>query len=372
MEMYKTKDWEKFDQDWVKGIQENLICWYRQNHRKLPWRETQNPYAIWVSEVMLQQTRVETVIPYFQQFMEKFPTVEALAKAHEEEVLKAWEGLGYYSRARNLHRGAKVVAEHYGGRIPHRLKEIKKIPGIGSYTAGAILSIAYGQPVPAVDGNVMRVFSRVFCVQEDIGGEKTKKEMEKIGAVVIPPENPSFFNQGLMELGALICTPIAPKCIACPIFEACCARQKGIQHELPIKKKKTKVKEVFLEVGLVWKGDKLLITKRPGDSLLAGLWGFPAVEREKGWERGKSIRQELKDTYGMEVTGAKHVLDATHIFTHLKWHMEVYVACFMEEAKIEYPPVQWVTLKEIKQYPIPTAFRKVLKKIKEIDDCGKI
>ncbi|MBB6215776.1 A/G-specific adenine glycosylase [Anaerosolibacter carboniphilus] len=364
MVMYKADDWKDLDRERILCIQKQLIDWYEKNHRKLPWRETRDPYHIWVSEVMLQQTRVDTVIPYFLNFIGKFPTIEVLAQAHEEEVLKAWEGLGYYSRVRNLQRGAKVVMSQYGGLVPKELQEIKKIPGIGPYTAGAILSIAYDKAVPAVDGNVMRVFSRLFCIDYDISDGKTRREMEQIGNVVVPEENPSFFNQGLMELGALICTPLSPKCIACPVYGQCRAAQKGIQNELPIKKKKQAVKEVELEVALAWKEDKVLLMKRPTEGLLASLWTFPSAVREEGWEPGNSIIQELKEQYGMTVENIAYLFDAHHVFTHLKWNMKVYGCNLASEEKLEYPQVQWVTLDEIKDYAIPTAFKKVLNKIK--------
>jgi A/G-specific adenine glycosylase len=364
MATYRIDDWKYLDKTRILSIQRQLIDWYGKNHRKLPWRDTRDPYYIWVSEVMLQQTRVDTVIPYFLNFIEKFPTIEALAQAHEEAVLKAWEGLGYYSRVRNLQRGARVVMAQYDGLVPNNLHEIRKIPGIGPYTAGAILSIAYDKPVPAVDGNVMRVFSRLFCIENDIADGKTKNEMEKIGNVVVPEDNPSFFNQGLMELGALICTPLSPKCVACPIYGKCCAAEKGIQNELPIKKKKQAAKDVALEVALVWKKDKLLLMKRPTDGLLASLWAFPAVEKEGSWEPGTSIMQELKEHYGVTVGKIAYAFDAHHVFTHLKWNMKVYDCELSAEEKIEYPQIQWVTLEETKNYAIPTAFMKVLKKIK--------
>ncbi len=364
MATYTIDDGQYLDKTKILFMQRQLIDWYVKNHRKLPWRETRDPYYIWVSEVMLQQTRVDTVIPYFLNFIDKFSTVEALAKADEEEVLKAWEGLGYYSRVRNLQKGARVVMSQYGGVVPDNLYEIRKIPGIGPYTAGAILSIAYDKSVPAVDGNVMRVFSRLFCIKDDIAVGKTRNEMEKIGSVVVPEGNPSFFNQGLMELGALICTPLSPKCETCPVYEHCCAAEKGMQNELPVKTKKQAAKEVALEVALVWKKDKLLLMKRPTDGLLASLWAFPVVEKEESWEPGNSIIQELKEQYGVTVEKIAYAFDAHHVFTHLKWNMKVFDCELSAEKTIEYPQIQWVTLEETRNYAIPTAFMKVLKKIK--------
>ncbi|WZL72151.1 A/G-specific adenine glycosylase [Clostridiaceae bacterium 35-E11] len=367
MQNYSLGDWQSIDQQKVAWIQQHLIQWYEKNHRQLPWRERKNPYDIWISEVMLQQTRVETVISYFLNFMNKFPNIEILAQADEEEVLKAWEGLGYYSRARNIHRGAKMIVSDYNGQIPHTMEEIQKIPGIGPYTAGAVLSIAYGKPVPAVDGNVMRVFSRLFYIVEDIGEGRTRKEMEKLGEIMVSHRNPSFFNQGLMELGALICTPTSPKCIACPVYQQCSARKEGVQGTLPIKKKKNKTKTVELEVGFVWEKDRFLITKRPSEGLLANLWALPAVEREENEQRGKSITLELKNTYGIEAGQGNFLFEKKHIFTHLKWRIMVYAFYVPIQPLIDYPEIQWITWDEVREYAFPIAFMKVIKAFKKTD-----
>ncbi|WP_053955336.1 A/G-specific adenine glycosylase [Inediibacterium massiliense] len=366
MSFYKFGDYENVSSKVIKEIQINLIDWYMKNHRKLPWRENQNPYYIWISEVMLQQTRVETVIPYFLNFINKFPNIKALANANEEDVLKAWEGLGYYSRAKNLHRGAKMICDEFLGLIPKNQKEIQKIIGIGPYTAGAILSIAYDQPVPAVDGNVMRVFSRLFYIKEDIGANKTRKEMERLGEVLVSRENPSFFNQALMELGAMICIPKNPKCIACPLFSQCMGRKLGVQHTLPIKNKKIKKREVNLEVALLWNENKFFIVKRSSQGLLANLWALPSVEREKNIEEGKTIILELEENYGMIVEKEKFLFQKEHIFTHLKWNMKVYLYKLIKSSIVEYPENGWIDKEEIEKYTFPTAFMKILKEIKKL------
>lgn len=224
----------------ILNFQRDLVDWYKMNQRDLPWRADQDPYKVWVSEIMLQQTRVDTVIPYFNRFLGLFPTLEALAEADEEKVLKAWEGLGYYSRVRNLQTAVKEVAEQYGGRVPDTPEDISKLKGVGPYTAGAILSIAYGVPEPAVDGNVMRVLSRILLIEEDIGKAKSRTLFEKAVRELISKEDPSSFNQALMELGALICTPKSPACLICPVHEHCRAFEQGRQRELPVKEKKQK------------------------------------------------------------------------------------------------------------------------------------
>ena len=364
MGAYKINDWQNLKTEDINELQHALISWFEKNHRQMPWRETINPYYTWISEVMLQQTRVDTVIPYFLRFIDKFPTVKQLAKADEEEVLRLWAGLGYYSRAKNIHRGAKLICEVYDGKIPENQKELLKIPGIGSYTAGAILSIAYGKPAAAVDGNVMRVFSRLFLVYADISEGSTKKEMEKLGEAVVSANNPSAFNQGLMELGALICTPNSPKCSSCPLSFICRARRAGVQESLPVKKKKEAVKSVNMELGLLQKGDKVLLTKRPPEGLLANLWALPAVEGTADGNAGRSIVMELQESYGIETSDPEPVVEKSHVFTHMKWNMQLFRLKLLSMSDIDYPEIQWVSLKEIDQYAIPTAFLKVIKEIK--------
>src|SRR6478735_6794307 len=256
-----------------KAFQSDLISWFKQEQRDLPWRKDQDPYKVWVSEIMLQQTRVDTVIPYFNRFIEQFPTVEALSKAEEEKVLKAWEGLGYYSRARNLHSAVKEVHEKYGGQVPDNPKEISSLKGVGPYTAGAILSIAYGIPEPAVDGNVMRVLSRILLIKDDIAKPKTRKVFEEIVREIISIENPSYFNQGLMELGALICIPKNPSCLLCPVREHCRGYAEGVQKELPVKSKAKAPKMVPIVAGVLQTEDgRYVINKRPSTGLLANMW----------------------------------------------------------------------------------------------------
>src|SRR5690625_3988866 len=222
----------------------DLLQWYKENKRELPWRKTVDPYKIWVSEIMLQQTKVDTVIPYYENFMKQSPTIYDLAAADEQEVLKMWEGLGYYSRARNLYSAAKEVVANYEGKVPKNREKIGQLKGIGPYTRGAILSIAFNQPEPAVDGNVMRVLSRVLLIEENINEQKVKTKFESIVKEIISKEDPSSFNQGLMEIGALICTPKNPACLLCPIQQHCRALQKGMAEHLPIKLKKKRQKEV--------------------------------------------------------------------------------------------------------------------------------
>ena len=342
--------------EYKQQFKENLVAWFESEKRDLPWRHTKEPYKIWVSEVMLQQTRVDTVIPYYNRFTEKYPTIHHLADAPEEELLKMWEGLGYYSRVRNLQAGVKEVVERYGGVVPKTREEISQLKGVGPYTAGAVLSIAYGVPEHAVDGNVMRVLSRVLNIDADIALPKTKKIFEEAVMQLIDENNPSSFNQGLMELGALICTPTSPKCLLCPVRENCTAFQHGDPSSLPVKSKKTKTKtiayKVFVAVDAV---GNVLIEKRNSEGLLANMWQFPMVEEKDGH---KAI-QEFKKQYGVKVEeGMLKLLEFKHVFSHLVWEMEAYLV-YVESFE------QWannkilVSQQQLEQLPLPVPMQKI-------------
>ena len=272
----------------IKQFQEELLYWFERNMRDLPWRKDRDRYKIWVSEVMLQQTKVDTVIPYFERFIRKYPTLQSLAELPLDDVLKEWEGLGYYSRARNLHSAVQEVQTRYAGKVPDTLEEISTLKGVGSYTAGAILSIAYGKREPAVDGNVLRVFSRIFNLQEDILKASTKRLVEKIVKELIPEGSASYFNQAVMELGALICTPKSPECGVCPVRPMCMANQLGIQQTLPIRQRKKKPRLAHMVAGVVAHEGYILIRQRPDHGLLARLFEFPNLEYKR-----ESIRLKL-------------------------------------------------------------------------------
>lgn len=338
---------------------QQLLDWYINNHRKLPWRETSDPYLIWISEVMLQQTQVDTVINYYNKFIHIFPNVSALALAEEDQVLKLWEGLGYYSRAKKLMACAKVLVEQYGGVFPQDYEEIQKLPGIGPYTAGAVLSIAFNLAVPAVDGNVMRVFSRYFNIVADISDPKSKKIFEE-KVISLLPENRSFFNQGLMELGATICTPKKTKCESCPIAQDCKALKLGKINELPVKTKKVKKVTKQVAIAYVRFEDKVFITKRSADGLLGGgLWGFPLLEGEEA-PSPEALSWELENNWGLHITLVKKGITTKHIFTHILWEIQVYEFEAMVEKVIDYPQVCWVSEERLNDYPFPTAFKKLI------------
>lgn len=278
------------DQELLAQLPELLLRWYDQSARVLPWREDPTPYRVWVSEIMLQQTRVEAVRPYYERFLEAFPTVEALAGAPEDRLLKQWEGLGYYNRARNLRRAAQVIVERYGGQVPASFEELRSLPGIGDYTAGAVASIAFQIPVPAVDGNVLRVISRVLCRYDNILDPRVKRRTERELRQVLP-QRVGDFNQSLMELGALVCLPGGPpKCLVCPLRQVCRGRAQGVAEELPMKAKakprRREDRTVFL---LVSREGRLALSRRPDQGLLAGLWELPAAEGALSREGGPRV-----------------------------------------------------------------------------------
>ncbi|MBQ7796601.1 MAG: A/G-specific adenine glycosylase [Lachnospiraceae bacterium] len=331
-----------------------LLSWYREHKRALPWRENKDAYRIWISEIMLQQTRVEAVKPYFFRFMEHFPTVEALANAPDEELLKCWEGLGYYSRARNLKKAAGVIMEQHGGKLPASKEELLALPGIGSYTAGAIASIAYEIAAPAVDGNVLRVLSRVTGSYDDILKQSTKKKMENLVSEVIKSGEAGDFNQALIEIGAIVCVPNgAPLCDSCPFYTVCAAREKGLIDEIPVKtpKKKRRIEEKT--VLLLQYGEKIAIRKRSAEGLLASLYEFVNVP-------GKLGEDEVEAMFEKPVT-MEPLPDAKHIFSHVEWHMGGYLVSVSEVPKaLENEggePMIFVTWEELREkYPIPAAF----------------
>lgn len=344
---------------------QDLIGWFNEEMRDLPWRKDQDPYKVWVSEIMLQQTRVDTVIPYFNRFIDQFPTIEALSMAEEEKVLKAWEGLGYYSRARNLHSAVKEVHEKYGGQVPDDPKEISSLKGVGPYTAGAILSIAYGIPEPAVDGNVMRVLSRILLIRDDIAKPASRKIFEQAVRELISHENPSYFNQALMELGAIVCTPTSPSCLLCPVREHCAAFHEGVQNELPVKTKNKKQRNVHLAAVVLRDSiGRTLIHKRAEKGLLANLWEFPNIEIHLPFKTEKEqLKESLKTEYGAEIEIGEMVGVIDHVFSHLTWNIHVYEGT-LTSLKEEKNDLKIVSTEEIDVYPFPVSHQKMIKHYK--------
>ncbi|HZG55176.1 A/G-specific adenine glycosylase [Paenibacillus sp.] len=363
-----------FDEDAKLVFSRELLAWYRAHKRDLPWRRTRNPYHIWVSEVMLQQTRVETVKPYFERFVSLFPTVEALAEAPEETVLKAWEGLGYYSRARNLQAAAREVAERYGGEVPDAKERFAALKGVGPYTAGAVMSIAFNRREPAVDGNVMRVLSRYFCIEEDIAKGGTRAMMERLQYELIPEGEASDFNQAIMELGALVCTPKSPHCLTCPVMARCAGRLEGKEESLPIKTKAKPPRPEYRACAFVVdeRGERVLLRRRPAEGLLADMWEPPHVEfGAAGWspaqadaDLGDALAGWLGEALGaaaVRPTGSAGTYE--HTFSHIHWNVRVHRFTAAAAALAAEPPepYRWVDRDGLARHPLPNVFVRMLK-----------
>ena len=332
-----------------------LLQWYDGGARVLPWRSQPAPYRVWVSEIMLQQTRVEAATPYFERFMEAFPDILSLAQAPEQRLLKLWEGLGYYNRARTLQTAAQIVAEQYGGQLPSQPDELQKLPGIGEYSAGAIASIAYGRRVPAVDGNVLRVCSRLLCSADDIASHAVKKRFRRLIAEIMPSDRPGDFNQALMELGAVVCLPNGvPLCGQCPLAELCQGRRQGMEQSLPVKAAKKPRKKQPRTLFLLWDGSRILLRQRPNRGLLSSLWEFPGCD---GRLNAAQARQALEQG-GVQAGDLEPLGEYVHLFTHVEWQMTAYWAvCSPFPAPAG---CAWVAPDQLRQdYPLPSAFRRV-------------
>ncbi len=337
----------------IQKIVDPIVKWYQENARPLPWRKDQDPYHIWISEIMLQQTRIEAVIDYYHRFLQALPTLHDLANVPEEKLLKLWEGLGYYNRARNLKKAAQMVEEKYGGTMPKSYDELVKLPGIGEYTAGAISSISYGEPVPAVDGNVLRVLHRVTANEQDVLEPKAKTYMRKKLLQVMPKKSGDF-NQGVMELGENICLPNGdPLCEKCPIQEWCLAYQENLTDELPVRIQKTKrkleQKTVFL---LKWQ-NQIAIQKRKEKGLLANLYEFPNAE---GYLNKKEREKQIKSWNLGKIMNENGIKNYKHIFSHVEWHVKSYEV----EVEKKSDAFIWVTVDELDtHYAIPGAFKPI-------------
>ncbi|BBB90475.1 MAG TPA: A/G-specific adenine glycosylase [Methylomusa anaerophila] len=301
-----------------------LLAWYDENKRDLPWRKDKDPYKIWVSEIMLQQTRVEAVKPYYERWLQKYPTLASLAAADDEEVMLSWQGLGYYSRARNLLAGVREVAAAYGGRVPDSREEISRLAGIGDYTAGAILSIAYDKWETAIDGNVLRVFSRLFALEENVSSPAARRRIKKLLEQELPAARPGEFNQALMDLGAAVCIPKVPRCEACPVISICKAFQAGRQKELPVKSRQARPVPVRLAAGVLRFAGRFLLRQRPAKGLLAGMWEFPAVETTADQDDKAALARVFNQQLGQNITVLDRLFACTHTFSHRHWDISFY------------------------------------------------
>lgn len=370
-----SKNWEHWDEQMIADFQVDFLSWYQQEKRNLPWRYDQDPYRIWISEIMLQQTRVDTVIDYFYRFMEEFPTIQELANAPEDKLLKVWEGLGYYSRARNLQTAAKQIMTEFNGEFPTTVEAIRSLKGIGPYTTGAISSIAFKIPEPAIDGNVMRVVSRLFCIEADVAKASSRKVFDEAMRKIISQDQPGDFNQALMDLGSSICTPTSPQCESCPIQNYCQAYQEKRQTDFPVKSKKQKPKDVYYIAGIIEnQQQELFLQRRPESGLLANMWLFPLEEISKtafqelqkrydpaAWDLfSSSLVAEDNPAFFSEqaVVWQKKVLgEVKHVFSHLRWHILVFYGRNTAPVTLA---GQWIQPKDFSDYVFPKPQQKML------------
>ena len=352
---------EKVDQKKVR-FRRSLLAWFRRSARELPWRETTDPYRVWLSEVLLQQTRIRTALPYYQRIVEVFPTVHALADAKEDRVLKLWEGLGYYSRARNLQRAAKTIVRNLGGVFPTRADEWQKIPGIGRYTACAIASIVFAERVPVVDGNVKRVLSRVFDIGECIDDAKTQRLLWTIAEKLVSRKSPGNFNQALMELGSRICTPRSPGCEDCPLAEICDARSAGRPTLLPIRRKKRPLPHHHVVAAAIGKNGRYLFGRRPPRGLLGGLWELPGGKVRPRESHAGALMREMKEELGIEVSVGPLLVSIKHAYSHFRVTLHVYLC---EHARgqpraVFHTELKWIPERHFARYAFPAATRRAL------------
>lgn len=338
----------------LERIREPLLSWFDRNARILPWRENPDAYRVWISEIMLQQTRVEAVRPFYERFLKALPDVFALAACPQEQLLKLWEGLGYYNRARNLQAAAKILAEEYNGVFPRDYEKILALPGIGPYTAGAVASIACGIPVPAVDGNVLRVIARVTADEGDVLKASVKRRVEEEVRKILPKDRPGDFNQALMELGAIVCVPNGPaKCGECPLGNLCLGRMRGLTSRLPVKASKKPRKVQERTVFVISDGQRAAIHKRPEKGLLAGLYELPNLLGRL--DRGQAL--EKVESWGLKALSIQPLPEAKHIFSHVEWHMTGYAVLIdVQREKIKENFLFVEPERTEREYPVPAAF----------------
>ena len=349
----------------LSEVPSRLLAWYARHRRNLPWRRVKSPYRVWVAETMLQQTQVETVIPYYRRFLRRFPSMASLARASIDDVLAVWAGLGYYSRARNFHAAARQVVETCGGRVPRELEAMLSLPGVGRYTAGAVLSIAYGLPVPIVDGNVARVLCRLCAIGGDPKSSRVRKRLWSVAGQLVPSDQAGEFNQAMMELGSLVCTPTRPACLVCPVSAQCAARRLGKQDALPRKQKARRVQHYDVPVGLIWRRGKLLITKRPLDAMLGGLWEFPGGKQEPGESLEAALRREIQEETGLAVTVGEHLLSVDHAYSHFRVTLHAF-HCAAPRGRVRVTKCdafKWVAVGELGGYPFPSGSRAIIRKL---------
>ncbi len=338
-----------------------LTAWYRTSARDLPWRRTKDPYKIWVSEIMLQQTTVNAVIPYFEKWLKTFPDVRTLARAPIQKVLAQWQGLGYYNRAKNLHRSAQLICDEHSAQIPSDPETIRKLPGFGPYTTGAVLSIAYDKKLPIIDANVRRVVMRILVIEGEADVKKDKRVLEFL-LTVLPDKGVGDFNQALMELGALVCRGKEPVCVQCPVVKFCRAYKEGRQEIIPTPKKRV-IKDIKAVIAIIEDKGKFFIQKRPSKGLLADLWEFPGGKIESGETPQKALVREVKEELGIAPRAVKHLFDVQHFYTQFRVKLSVWRFEPLDALPSTGKTRRWVFSKDFSKYPMPSGSAKIVEKL---------
>lgn len=336
-----------------------LNAWYSSHHRELPWRKTQDPYKIWISEIMLQQTTVPAVIPYYTRWMRLFPDMQSLSEAPLQKVLKAWQGLGYYQRAKNLHQASKIIMKNHGGRMPQKYEDLKRLPGFGPYTTAAVLSIAFGKPYPTIDANIRRVLMRLLKLPRK-AKSNIDKELLRAFSPLLPQKHMGIFNQALMELGSLVCRSKNPLCLLCPLIDFCGAYKAGEQEVIPIPAKRS-YKKIEAVIGIIEKKGKFLIQKRPSTGLLADLWEFPGGKIEEGETPEKALKREIKEEIGTETHEEQFLTRVRHSYTQFQVTLQAYACSLKTEPVLDKKRHRWVSLKTMRRFPFPSGSAKVIK-----------
>ena len=345
----------------------DLLRWYHSSARDLPWRSDLTPYRTWISEIMLQQTQVDTVIPYFERWMARFPDVAALAEADEQDVLTLWEGLGYYSRARNLHKAARIIHEEMDDQLPETPDALEKLPGVGPYTAAAIASIAFGRNVATVDGNIRRVFSRIYNLTEPLRSPESERTIWALAEENLPKGEASAYNQALMDLGATICTPRTPDCDHCPIQADCQARALGVQDQRPVKPPRKKTPHLTVTAAVIRRDGRVLLSKRPADELLGGMWEFPGgTKEESDLDLAACLQREIREELGVDVAVGEPLGVYRHAYTHYKITLHAFLCRLsdgVEPRPIESDELVWVQLSELENYPMGKVDRQIANRL---------
>ena len=346
----------------MAAVRSRLLAWFDAGHRDMPWRRTKDPYRILLAEYLLQRTRIASGTRYYERFLERFPDVASLAAATEEDVLRAWEGLGYYRRARNLHAAARAIVRDHGGRVPSDAATLATLPGIGPYTAGAVASIAFGEPVPAVDGNVTRVVSRLFRVEADVTTAAGQSRILELAAGLVPKERAGPFNQALMELGSTVCTPRRPACPSCPLGEVCLAYAGGVESSLPRKPAARRPTTVAVSFAYVRSRDRVLLVRRPESAILGGLWSLPGGEIPSDRASRAALRSAVAAQTGLRVDVREEVAPIAHTFSHRRWTGHVY-RCVPRDGAAPSSAARWVTPEETRGLPLVPDHRRLLEEL---------